>query len=61
MGYPIEQLDDYPGCRDGLARVLVLPWTERHELSHVEFLAEQIRRAAERLMTRPAGQLVEQV
>ena len=59
--YPVERLDDYPGCRDGLARVLVLPWTERHEPAHVEFLAEQIWRAAGRLMTRPADQLMEHV
>jgi dTDP-4-amino-4,6-dideoxygalactose transaminase len=57
--YPVEQLDDYPGCRDGLARVLVLPWTERHQLSHVAFLAEQIARAAERVAARAGGQLVE--
>jgi perosamine synthetase len=48
---PIEILDDYPGCREGLARVLVLPWTERHELEHVDFLADQISRAVERVTT----------
>jgi perosamine synthetase len=47
--YPVERLEDYPGCREGLARVLVLPWTERHNPSHVEFLAEQISRAVERV------------
>jgi dTDP-4-amino-4,6-dideoxygalactose transaminase len=49
--YLLERLEDYPGCREGLARVLVLPWSERHGPSHVEFLAEQISRAVERIMT----------
>jgi perosamine synthetase len=57
--YPVEQSDDYPGCRAGLARVLVLPWTERYEPSHVGFIAEQIERAAERVATRGGSQLVE--
>lgn len=43
----VERLDDYPGCRDGLARVLVLPWTEAYRPSHVEFIAGRIRRAVE--------------
>ncbi len=50
--YPIERLEDYPGCRDGLARVLVLPWTERHTERHVEFIANQIMRAVERIASR---------
>ncbi len=52
--YPVERLEDYPGCREGLERVLVLPWTERHNSTHVDLLAEQISRAVERL-TRVAG------
>jgi perosamine synthetase len=54
--YPLERLDDYPGCRDGLARVLVLPWTERHGPAHVELLAQQISRAVERLIETPVEQ-----
>jgi perosamine synthetase len=50
-GHPRERLEDYPGCRDGLGRILVLPWTERHAPEHVEFLAEQIARAVERITT----------
>jgi dTDP-4-amino-4,6-dideoxygalactose transaminase len=57
--YPVEQLDDYPGCRDGLSRVLVLPWTERHEMVHVEFLAEQIARAVERITAAAGSHLME--
>jgi perosamine synthetase len=49
--YPRGRLEDYPGCREGLGRVLVLPWTERHTPSHVELLAEQISRAVDRIMT----------
>jgi perosamine synthetase len=52
--YPLERLEDYPGCREGLGRVLVLPWTERHNATHVDLLAEQISRGVERL-TRVAG------
>lgn len=48
--YPIERVEEYPGCREGLARVLVLPWTERHGPRHVELLAERIAEAAERLV-----------
>jgi perosamine synthetase len=43
----IERLDDYPGCRDGLAHVLVLPWTERYEEEHVRYIADRIRQAVE--------------
>ena len=32
----------FPGTYNGLARVLVLPWNERYEDGHVEFLAERI-------------------
>jgi perosamine synthetase len=57
--YPRERLEDYPGCREGLARILVLPWTERHEPEHVEFLAERIARAVERAMTAAVTRAVE--
>jgi len=43
----IERLDDYPGCRDGLAHVLVLPWTERYEEEHVRYIADRVRQAVE--------------
>lgn len=48
--YPIERLEDYPGCREGLSRVLVLPWTERHAPHHVELLAERLSEATDRLV-----------
>lgn len=44
-----ERLDDFPGCRDGLAQILVFPWTERYEERHVEFIASSIRAAIERV------------
>ena len=43
----IERLDDYPGCRDGLAQVLVLPWTERYEEAHIRYIGQQIRQVVE--------------
>lgn len=54
--YPVEQIDEYPGCRDGLAQVLVLPWTERHDERHVAAIAERIEAAVDRLRSgRTAG------
>ena len=50
--YPIERLEDYPGCQEGLAKVLVLPWTERHESLHVDFIAEQIEHAVQTIAER---------
>jgi dTDP-4-amino-4,6-dideoxygalactose transaminase len=38
--------EKYPGVVHGLERVLVLPWTERYELTHIEYIADQLRRAA---------------
>ena len=43
----IERLDDYPGCRDGLAQVLVLPWTEKYEEKHIRYIADRIGEAIE--------------
>jgi dTDP-4-amino-4,6-dideoxygalactose transaminase len=43
----IERLDDYPGCRDGLAQVLVLPWTERYEEAHIRYIGQQVRQVVE--------------
>jgi dTDP-4-amino-4,6-dideoxygalactose transaminase len=57
--HPLERLEDYPGCRDGLARVLVLPWTERHNPAHVELLADQISRAVERITSVAVAPAVE--
>jgi dTDP-4-amino-4,6-dideoxygalactose transaminase len=45
----VERLDEYPGCRDGLAQVLVLPWTERYEEEHVRFIADRIGEAVGRV------------
>jgi dTDP-4-amino-4,6-dideoxygalactose transaminase len=56
--YPLESLDDFPGCKTGLANVLVLPWTERHNETHAAFIAERITEAADRLVrdsSRPSG------
>ena len=39
----------FPGSLDALAHVLVLPWNERYTMEHVDFLAGQIRSAAEEL------------
>ena len=44
---PPETLEEYPGCRDALRRVLVIPWTEKHEEEHAEYVADQIRSAIE--------------
>jgi perosamine synthetase len=59
--YPLERLEDYPGCREGLARILVLPWSERHGPTHVEFLAQQISGAVERIMSRAGSSTMERV
>lgn len=40
---PTEQ--EYPGTYRGLAQVLVLPWNEHYQKSHVAFIAEVIRHA----------------
>jgi dTDP-4-amino-4,6-dideoxygalactose transaminase len=36
---------DYPGTMRGLERVLVLPWNERYDHTHVDFLARSVREA----------------
>jgi dTDP-4-amino-4,6-dideoxygalactose transaminase len=41
--------ENFPGAYRYLDRVLVLPWNEKYEAAHVEFLAGAIRDAAERL------------
>jgi dTDP-4-amino-4,6-dideoxygalactose transaminase len=39
----------YPGTFDGLEGILVLPWNEKYTDEHVEFIANSIKSAAERL------------
>ncbi len=53
--YPLEDIDDFPGCKTGLASVLVLPWTERHNDTHAAFIADRMTEAVDRLV-RDAGQ-----
>ena len=54
---PPETLEEYPGCRDALKRVLVIPWTEKHEDEHAEYVADQIRSVVEskRAVAMPGG------
>ena len=39
----------FPGTFESLARVLVLPWSERYESRHVEYIADTILNSVERL------------
>lgn len=39
----------FPGTREGLSQVLVLPWTERYTSEHIAQLAEEISTAAREL------------
>jgi dTDP-4-amino-4,6-dideoxygalactose transaminase len=41
----LENIEDYPGCVEGLRKVLVLPWTERHQEEHVKYIADSIGQA----------------
>ena len=50
----VYRKEDTPGAYDALARVVVLPWNERYEARHVDFLAEAIRSAATRLAAEAA-------
>jgi len=52
---PPETLEEYPGCRDALRRVLVIPWTEKHDEGHAAYVAEQIRSAIEARRTAVIG------
>ncbi len=45
----VYRAEDTPGAYDALARVVVLPFNERYEAQHVDFLAEAIASAAGRL------------
>jgi len=40
---------DYPGTMQGLARVVVLPWSEFYTDEHVSFIASAVRNAANQL------------
>lgn len=40
---------EYPGTRQGLERVVVLPWNEQYTEQHVQFVAGAVRRAVEEL------------
>jgi dTDP-4-amino-4,6-dideoxygalactose transaminase len=40
---------DYPGTRQGLERVVVLPWNERYTDAHVDFIAAAVRGAVREL------------
>ncbi|HJQ96024.1 MAG TPA: DegT/DnrJ/EryC1/StrS family aminotransferase [Acidimicrobiia bacterium] len=40
----------YPGVVAGLNRVLVLPWTERYEDAHVDFIARALHRGVDNLV-----------
>lgn len=44
---PPETLEEYPGTRDALRRVIVVPWTEHHDAGHAEYVADQIRAVVE--------------
>lgn len=39
----------FPGTLEALANVLVLPWNEKYEPHHVDFIAEALREGAEHL------------
>jgi perosamine synthetase len=41
----------FPGTFEALARVLVLPWSERYESKHVEYIADVIRTSVGRLVS----------
>lgn len=43
--------EKYPGTFAGLESVLVLPWNERYEEAHVEYIADAIHRAVSELTT----------
>lgn len=40
----------FPGTFEALSRVLVLPWSERYETKHVDYIGEVIRSSVERLL-----------
>ncbi|HUP80742.1 MAG TPA: DegT/DnrJ/EryC1/StrS family aminotransferase, partial [Pirellula sp.] len=42
--------ESFPGTFEALSRILVLPWSERYESKHVEYIAETIRNAVNQLV-----------
>ncbi len=46
LNYDIKH---FPGTHDALEAVLVLPWNERYNEEHVDYIAASIRRAVEQL------------
>jgi dTDP-4-amino-4,6-dideoxygalactose transaminase len=44
-----ERYEDFPGTRDALEHVLVLPWNERYEDRHVAYIAQQLAKAVAEL------------
>ncbi len=42
--------EGFPGTFEALARILVLPWSERYEQPHVNYIAETIRRAVHAIL-----------
>lgn len=45
---------EYPGTRDGLERVVVLPWNEFYTSEHIEFIASAIEESAHGLIAEAA-------
>jgi perosamine synthetase len=43
--------ENFPGTFEALSRVLVLPWSERYEDKHIEYVAETIRNSAAQLLS----------
>jgi dTDP-4-amino-4,6-dideoxygalactose transaminase len=43
---PVESYDQFPGTRDALEHVLVLPWNERYEERHIAYIARVVREEA---------------
>jgi dTDP-4-amino-4,6-dideoxygalactose transaminase len=46
-------IEEFPGTREGLARVVVLPWNEFYRDAHTEYIAAAIREAVDRLSANP--------
>ena len=42
--------EKFPGTFEALSRILVLPWSERYEDKHIEYVAETIRNSAMQLL-----------
>jgi hypothetical protein len=42
--------EKFPGTFEALSRVLVLPWSERYQQHHVEYIADVVRSSAQQLL-----------